>query len=192
MFKHRLFLTISLLATSTVALAHPGHAQDWMAATLHPWMGWDHLLAMLLVGVLAARYQGRQGPVLPLAFVVSLVGAAALAALGNIAWLTDHVETVVLLSLLILGGLVAAQKQLSILPLIAIVSVLGFAHGYAHGLELKASQAIVLLGMGASTALLHAAGYALSRGIGQRFAWTVRALGVLAGLGGLSALLLKM
>ncbi len=192
MSKHRLFLTVALLATSTAALAHPGHAEDLLTAALHPWMGWDHLLAMLLVGVLAARYSGWQGPLLPLVFVASLVGAAVLAVIGNMGWLISHVETVILSSLLIFGFLVAIQQQISIVPLVVIVAVLGFAHGYAHGLELRANQAMALLGMGLSTALLHGAGYALSRGIGRRFAWTLRALGALAGLGGLCALLLKI
>ena len=43
-----------LLATATLAQAHPGHgpAEGWTAGFEHPFSGWDHLLAMVAVGVL--------------------------------------------------------------------------------------------------------------------------------------------
>jgi len=45
--------------------------------------------------------------------------------------------------------------------------------------------------MALSTAVLHAVGFALSRGLGDRFAWTLRALGLTVGLAGMAALLLR-
>ena len=191
MKSQRTVLALLLIAGSTAALAHPGHPQGFFAAAAHPWLGWDHLLAMTLVGVLAAGYSGLKGLTLPVAFVASLTGAAIWASQGGGAAFVPYVEAAVLASLLVLGGLVAVRRQFSLPLLAALVGVLGFSHGFAHGLELSAGQGLVLAGMALSTALLHAAGYALSRGAGERCAWTLRALGLMIGVAGAAALMLR-
>jgi urease accessory protein len=50
---------VSLLPA--VALAHPGHGETsgFAAGALHPLGGLDHLIALVAVGVLAARLNGR-------------------------------------------------------------------------------------------------------------------------------------
>ena len=191
MTVQRAVIALCLVAVSSAAMAHPGHPDGFLAAAAHPWLGWDHLLAMVLVGVLAAGYSGLGGLVLPVAFVASLAGAAAWASLGGGAAFVPYVESAILASLLVLGGLVAAPRQFSLPLLAALVAVLGFSHGFAHGLELSAGQGWALAGMTLSTALLHAAGFTLSRGVGERFAWTLRALGLTIGLAGAAALLLR-
>ena len=73
----RTALALFLISCSSAAVAHPGHADGFLAAVAHPWLGWDHLLAMVLVGVLASGYSGLRGLALPVAFVASLMAAAA-------------------------------------------------------------------------------------------------------------------
>ena len=187
----RMALALFLISCSSAAVAHPGHADGFLAAVAHPWLGWDHLLAMVLVGVLASGYSGLRGLALPVAFVASLMAAAAWASLGGGVAFVPYVESAVLVSLLVLGVLVAAQRQFSLPQLAALVAVLGFSHGFAHGLELSAGQGLALAGMALSTAFLHGVGFALSRGLGSRFAWTLRALGLTIGLAGAAALLLR-
>jgi urease accessory protein len=187
----RTALALFLIAGSSAAVAHPGHSDGFLAAVAHPWLGWDHLLAMVLVGILAAGYGGLRGLALPVAFVASLMVAAAWAAMGAGAAFVPYVESAILASLLVLGALVAVQRQFSLPLLAALVAVLGFSHGFAHGLELSAGQGLALAGMALSTAVLHGAGFALSRGLGPRFAWTLRALGLMIGFAGAAALLLR-
>ena len=56
------------------ALAHPGHDGASLAAGLaHPLTGLDHLLAMLAVGLLAARRGGRALALWPAAFVGAML-----------------------------------------------------------------------------------------------------------------------
>lgn len=47
--------------TPALALAHPGHGADGSFATgaLHPLSGVDHIVALLVAGLLAARLGGR-------------------------------------------------------------------------------------------------------------------------------------
>lgn len=187
----RSVIAVFLALACTAAMAHPGHSDGFLTAVAHPWLGWDHLLAMLLVGVLAAGFSGLRAMALPVAFVASMVIAAAWASLGGASAFVPYVETGVLVSLLLLGGLVASNRQYSLPMLVALVAVLGFSHGFAHGLELSATQAIALVGMALSTAVLHAAGFLLSRGLGERFGWTLRALGLTVGLAGAAALMLR-
>ncbi|AXQ31604.1 hypothetical protein D0B54_02035 [Solimonas sp. K1W22B-7] len=71
-----------------IAEAHPGHAGLALRdGFLHPWLGLDHLLAMLAVGLWARQLQGpadagdRLGswisPLLLPAFFVAAVGVGA-------------------------------------------------------------------------------------------------------------------
>jgi hypothetical protein len=62
--RFRSVLAASALATlSGAALAHPGHAPASFASGFaHPLGGLDHLLAMLAVGLYAARQAGRCTP----------------------------------------------------------------------------------------------------------------------------------
>lgn len=66
-------VTGPLLIAST-AFAHPGHAEPthgvWDGVT-HPLLGFDHLLAMVTVGLLAAQRGGRAMWAVPSAFVLS-------------------------------------------------------------------------------------------------------------------------
>ena len=187
----RTVFALLLMSGCSAVMAHPGHTDGFLSAVAHPWLGWDHLLAMVLVGVLAAGYSGLKGLTLPVAFVACLASAAAWASLGGGAAFVPYVESAILASLLVLGGLVAVHRQFSLPLLAALVGVLGFSHGFAHGLELSAGQGLALAGMALSTAVLHTVGFVLSRGLGERFAWTLRALGLTVGLVGMAALLLR-
>ena len=52
-------------------LAHPGHAGT--TGFMHPLSGLDHVLAMISVGLWAARSGGRAVWLVPTAFLVSMV-----------------------------------------------------------------------------------------------------------------------
>lgn len=167
MKTHRpgLFLFLAALVMLTLSAspgwAHTGHGTHggWTQGMGHPWSGWDHLLAMLAVGLWAAQLGGRARWALPGAFVGtmalgSLLGVARLAVPGT--------EAALLGSVFILGALVVAWLRMPLAAAVALVAVAGGFHGLAHGLEMPASASTPAYALGflLSTAVLHAAGLA--------------------------------
>ena len=131
-----------------------------MDGFLHPFHGWDHLLAMLAVGILLARDGWRKGWIHPAAFLSMLgVGAATGAAVGGGMW----IEHGILATLLLLGAALLAPKGLSLGVMVPMVVLAGFFHGWAHGAELMAAGAGGVIGMIAGSVVLHALGLLAGR-----------------------------
>jgi urease accessory protein len=159
---HIKYLTLFVLAVAApVAWAHGqgAHTHDaaLIAGLLHPFSGFDHLLAMVAVGLWAAQQGGRARWVLPLSFV----GAMAIGTVfGVMGFALPGIEAGIALSVLALGLFVAIRSRM-VLPLAALLTgTFALFHGLAHGQEmpLAASPWGFGLGMLAATALLHAAG----------------------------------
>jgi urease accessory protein len=158
-----LALVASALALPTLAHAHAGHAlvYDCASGLAHPLHGWDHILAMLAVGVLAAQHGGRARCLLPAAFLTVMSCAAVLGARGLA---LPGVETMIATSVLVFGMLVTATKRLSLAATALVVGFFAIAHGMAHGAEMPVNSAAFSYGAGfvLSTALLHALGLLLA------------------------------
>ena len=109
--RFRSMLAAAALASlSGAALAHPGHAPASFATGFaHPLGGLDHLLAMLAVGLYAARQAGAARLLLPAGFVLAMLAGAGLGALGLA---LPAVEAGIAASLLVLGLLVALAARL--------------------------------------------------------------------------------
>ena len=74
-------LALVLALAAAPALAHHDHGTASLASGLaHPLGGLDHLLAMLAVGLFAARQRGGARWMLPAGFVLAMLGGAALSA----------------------------------------------------------------------------------------------------------------
>jgi urease accessory protein len=178
----RLFFLLPLVA-APLAQAHPGHGPyDLATGFLHPLTGWDHLLAMVAVGLWAAQLGARARWVLPLAFVGAMtLGAAA----GIAGFALPGVDRWILASVFALGLAIACAVRLPLAAGIGFVALAGLVHGLAHGAEmpLNASSLQFLAGMVAATALLHAAGVALGLAAGKRGPALLRlaGAGVMAG-----------
>ncbi|MGA8050669.1 MAG: HupE/UreJ family protein, partial [Burkholderiales bacterium] len=88
----RIAVALVLAVASGATLAHPFHAVSGGAAAgfLHPFSGFDHLLAMVAVGLWAARLGGRALWLAPLSFVGAMLagGLAGFAGLSLPA--TEH------------------------------------------------------------------------------------------------------
>jgi urease accessory protein len=153
------------------AWAHEGaahaHASGFAHGFLHPLSGLDHLLAMVLVGLLAVQLGGRALLALPASFLALMAagGAAGLAGLG-----LPHVEVAIALSVVALGAALAFAIRTPVAA--AALAVGGFAlfHGFAHGAELPAGAGAAGYAAGflLATALLHGAGLALGLALGRR------------------------
>lgn len=126
----------------------------------HPFVGMDHLLAMVAVGLWAAQLGGCALWLTPLAFVTVMAGGASLAPLGlELPW----VETMIAASVLVLGSMVAGSVKVSGWASILAVSLFALFHGYAHGLEMPqaATPWAYATGFILATAMLHGLGISL-------------------------------
>lgn len=157
----------------------------FVSGVFHPVMGFDHLLAMLSVGIISAQIGGRAIWTVPLTFV-SVMAFGGFLGMQNID--LPGVEYGIALSVLILGLAVARGKRIN--PLVAHIGVAFFAvfHGHAHGAEMPemADPFIFSLGFLLGTAAIHLAGVGVglfSRQI-RNGAETLRYVGAgIAGIG---------
>lgn len=141
-----------------VALAHePAGGGGFVSGLSHPVLGLDHLLAMVLVGVVSAQLGGRALWSVPLTFVVVMIAAGALGIAGIPLF---SVETGIAVSVVALGLAVAADRAVPTLVAMTIVGVFALFHGHAHCTEMPAAAQPFAYAAGfvIGTAALHVAG----------------------------------
>jgi urease accessory protein len=158
-------LAAALLAvTASPLLAHTGAGPVHGLAhgLAHPLGGVDHLL-----GMWAAQRGGRATWLLPLSFVVGMVGGGLLG-MGGLA--LPGIELGIVLSVVLLGAAVAVASRVPLAASMAVVAVLAVAHGHAHGTEMPASvsAAAYAAGFVTATAALHGAGVVVAAGLARR------------------------
>ncbi len=167
------------------ALAHTYGAIDagFAAGFGHPFLGLDHLAAMVGVGVWAAQSGWRPVWSVPLAFM-SVMALGALLALAGIA--LPAVEGGIAASLLVLGLLVAAAVRLPLSAGAVIAAVFAVFHGHAHGAEIPQTLTpwLYVSGFVLATGVLHAAGIVAGRHWAARWSWLARVFGLALSAGG--------
>jgi urease accessory protein len=149
-----------LFAGSASAHTFGAEGAGFADGLIHPFIGLDHLLAMLAVGIWAAQLGGRALWQAPLAFVAVMASGAGLAQFGLGLSL---VEWMIAASVLVLGLLVAGAVQVSAAMSVLAVSVFALFHGYAHGLEMPqtATPEAYAAGFVLATGCLHLIGIGL-------------------------------
>jgi urease accessory protein len=159
-----LFGLLAYVTILPVAEAHTFGSQGagLMAGLTHPFVGLDHLLAMIAVGIWAGQLGGRPVWLIPLTFVSVMAAAATLASFGL---LLPLMEPAIACSVLVLGLLIAGSVCLPTSVCALLVSLFAVFHGYAHGLELPQAASPILYGAGfvLATALLHGLGIGFAR-----------------------------
>ena len=159
------FIAAGLLLPS-FAYAHVGvgEASGFLHGLTHPTSGLDHVCAMLAVGLWAAQMGGRSVWAVPLTFVgvMALGGALPMLGIG-----VPFVEQGIVLSVLLLGVLIAASVRLPLWLSSGMVGLFALWHGHAHGAEMPAfgSGIEYALGFMLATGLLHVAGIAFGLGM---------------------------
>jgi urease accessory protein len=180
-----LLLILTLLPNQAFAHVGIGEASGWAHGMLHPFLGLDHLCAMLAVGLWAKQLGGRAVWCVPLTFVCVMVLGGLL---GIASIPLPFIEAGILLSLLVLGLLIAAAIQLPFFVCVVIVAIFALFHGYAHGVEMPQSMSglTYALGFMLSTTVLHAIGIAIATGLTKvgRSQWLRLIGGLIAMLGG--------
>ncbi len=156
------WLVFALLAAAGPAAAHVGAADSaggFTTGFLHPLLGWDHVVAMVGVGLWGA-FLGRPAIwVLPVVFPLVMAFGGVLGVAGVP---LPGVEIGIALSAIVLGLMVAFAGRPPLPVAAVIVGAFAIFHGHAHGTELPAAANPILFSLGfvIATGLLHLAGIA--------------------------------
>lgn len=155
-----------LLVFPGIAMAHTGIGETagFMHGLNHPISGVDHVLAMVAVGLWATQIGGRSLWVVPAAFVTVMI-LGGMIGFSGIA--IPFIEEGILVSVLVLGILIAGACKLPTAVSMAIVGFFALFHGYAHGTEMSASigAASYSAGFVLLTAMAHSIGIASGLGL---------------------------
>lgn len=160
---HRILLAsglyVAIASLSDAAFAHTEGDQvsGFLSGLSHPIGGWDHILAMIAVGLWGALLGPPALWTLPIAFPVAMAAGGMLGLLGvPLPW----VEIGIAVSSVVLGLLILTNMRLSLVVAIPLVMVFALFHGHAHGTELSPGADAVLYSLGfvIATGLLHAFG----------------------------------
>lgn len=161
------FVGAGLLSTPA-AFAHTfgAHGAGFADGLAHPFLGLDHLLAMLAVGIWAAQLGGSALWRLPAVFLAAMAGGALLA---NPFVDAASLEMSIGASVLALGLLVALALRLPSGLALMVVALFASLHGFAHGLEMPQAAAPLAYGLGflSATASLHLLGVLLGLSLGR-------------------------
>lgn len=166
MTSSRLRSGLVLLTFSTVmaspAWAHveQGAASGLVAGLRHPVSGWDHILAMIAVGLWGAQLGAPAIWLLPVTFPMVMAFGGFL---GLIGIPLPGIEIGIALSAIALGLMVATEARPPLGLAAAMVAVFAVFHGHAHGTELPENQSGMLYSIGfvIATGCLHALGIAI-------------------------------
>jgi urease accessory protein len=159
---------VAAIVVPTIAWAHPGHegAPGFIHGFLHPLGGLDHILAMVAVGLFAARLGGRALWLVPASFVVTMAVAGVA---GMTGFALPYVEAGIALSILVLGAAIALEMTMPVAAAMGLVAFFAVFHGHAHGAEMPETMSGLAYGGGfiAATATLHALGLGIGLAIGR-------------------------
>ncbi|HXJ34089.1 MAG TPA: HupE/UreJ family protein [Candidatus Eisenbacteria bacterium] len=180
-------ITVLAILNAQTALAHVqrGEAAGFLTGFRHPISGWDHVLAMVAVGLWGAQLGAPAIWVLPVAFPLVMAMGGMLALIGVP---LPGIEVGIAASAVLLGAAVMFEVRPPLVVAASLVGVFAVFHGHAHGTELPAGQSALLYSMGfvMATGSLHALGI----GIGTVHRWTwgrtlLRAAGAVVATGGI-------
>ena len=179
-----LAITATFLAFAGAASAHEGAGVTggFISGFMHPILGWDHVVAMVAVGLWGA-FLGRPAIwILPVVFPLVMALGGALGVMGIP---VPAVETGIAASALVLGALVAFAARPPIWIAAVFVGAFAIFHGHAHGTELPdaANPLAYSIGFVIATGILHSLGIAF----GLLVRWPAGKIAVQAG-GGIIAL----
>ena len=131
----RLLIALPLLLVASFATAHTGEGinNGFQSGFWHPIMGWDHVVAMVAVGLWGAFLGAPAIWLLPVVFPLVMAFGGAM---GMIGIPLPAVETGIALSGIVLGLLVLFAVKAPLWAASILVGVFAIFHGHAHGTEL--------------------------------------------------------
>lgn len=134
---HRALLAIVLLpALSEPVFAHAGEhgVGGLLSGVIHPLLGWDHLLAIVAVGLWAARQPVGWGTRIVFSSIVLvwLTGMAAGSLLAFAFAVPSELAGAPAVSVLLAGLLLVSAVRLPLCFLLPTVTLFAFIHGIVH------------------------------------------------------------
>ena len=157
---------LGVVGTITPAFAHhpmggvtpSTFAEGLLSGIGHPIIGLDHLAFVIGVGLLALMLGHRH--TLPLAFIGATIAGVAvhLAAIS-----LPAVETIIALSVLLIGVVAISGKTLPVALLAAMFAVAGLFHGFAYGEAIFGAETTPLLAYFLGFAVIQ---YVIAVGVG--------------------------
>ncbi|MGR4068525.1 HupE/UreJ family protein [Billgrantia sp. C5P2] len=170
----------ALLLVAGLAMAHPGHEHPHggvVAGLSHPLLGFDHLLAMLAVGLWSLRQSRAFSLAAPLLAAGGMLLGAGLAWAG---FALPGVEFGIAMTVLLAGVMIAALVKVPAAIGAGVVVLFMLFHGHAHGSEMPhgASMLAYLAGFTLATLAISYAGRAAGAFLMARENCILRALGV--------------
>jgi urease accessory protein len=181
-YKFAVTIVLSMFAGAVCAHEGAGITGGFISGFMHPVLGWDHVVAMVAVGLWGAFLGNPAIWVLPVIFPLVMAFGGVL---GVVGLPIPAVETGIAASAVVLGAMVAFAVRPPIWMAAVIVGAFAIFHGHAHGTELPGAvnPLVYSVGFVIATGLLHLSGIAL----GLLVRWPVGKIAVQAG-GGVIAL----
>jgi len=140
MFYKTLFAFGATALISAPAMAHTGHDVSSLVSGLaHPLLGLDHLLALFAIAVWGSR-QNQMSSTRLMTVFLTVMALGGVLGMMNLA--LPGVESIILVSVLALGLLVAGQVSLSMIAGITMTAAIAMVHGMAHGSEIAGANAL--------------------------------------------------
>lgn len=128
---------------------------------MHPILGVDHLVAMILVGLVSSLRSKLTALLMPSVFLVSLLGGGIIGVAGS-RWILN--EVAIMGSIFLLSAAVLSRREVASEWSYGFVALFGLAHGNAHGVELPghASAGGFIAGFICTSIALHVSGVAIA------------------------------
>lgn len=154
-----LAIPLTLLAFAASAHTGEGGGSSFVSGFWHPILGWDHVVAMVAVGLWGAFLGAPAIWILPVVFPLVMAFGGALGVMGVP---VPAVETGIALSGVVLGLLIAFAVRARIWVAAVIVGAFAIFHGHAHGTEMGEDYSAYgyAVGFVIGTGLLHMIGIA--------------------------------
>lgn len=190
-FSFLLIALLSSLMISEAAFAHvseEGLKGGFISGYIHPILGWDHVAAMVAVGIWGAFLGHRAIWILPIVFpFIMVIGGI----LGMVGVPVPFIVPGIALSSIIIGLAIAFKWRAPLWIASVIVGIFAIYHGYAHGQNLPAASNPIAFALGfvLGSGTLHLIGILFS--LLDRYKWGIKALqlgGIIIALVGLAVL----
>lgn len=157
LMKIILFAFIMILMPA-ISISHiPSDEGNFVSGLRHPVFGFDHLIAMVTVGLLSAQLGGIAIWTVPATFVSVMIigGIFGMNGIG-----LPLIEYGIAVSVLALGSALTLARKIPTSFAMSFVGFFAIFHGHAHGTEMPrlADPAMYALGFSAATAGLHIIG----------------------------------
>ena len=138
-----IFIPLFVMAQSADGHSH-SHGNGFLAGILHPILGVDHLLAILLIGFLTFNASKPKWLISGAFMFTMIVGAVV----GSDAQAMEFTETIIKVSVVVSGLCLFFYKEIFVSTFIGLSAFFGFFHGHAHGVEKGAETNLLLYILG--------------------------------------------